>query len=467
MSQHRPSRSQLTPDRPRSKLNNRYSPPKDFSAFLREKDSHSDSLAQILDSQGSDPVLSLEDQYIGDRGAPILAEFLSTHPQFVSVELRGNNLTPQSFALVCQGLKNCINLTNLKLDWNLIGDNSTLGLEALAELTKVLPSLQSIDIRNNQLGKGSGPFLAEIIRESWSVQRIDLRWNELGDTEARFILGALRSDPKQIKINLGGNKISESLLLEINKLASLKQSTNLSISSMSNSKTPTRASSVSAVSKSGAGPQNKSAVNTNKKRGMKTSNSKASVDQSALQDYSGLSDNTQNFLKQYMSRVPQKNKPSKYPENENEPPIVEKKLEFGAEPKSLIRNPQIQSLIEKQQLQPSPQPNRLQNRSRSPIQSDYPQDRHHASVQDLTTANSKNEKFSGGVSFGKQGNYPNIALISEVRQAYREVLQREKNKLSPQKPLVEKGNGPEEQAKTIGKELIFPSFPLISYSRIK
>lgn len=223
MSSSRHNRPNLTPESAKKKQQAYNSHSREPIPFLREKPFTSNSLNAILELQIKESVLSLEDQFIGDKGAGILADFLNNYTHFTSIELRGNNLTSASFATICNAMKNCINLINIKVDWNLVGD-TTAGLEALVDLVRILPSLQTIDLRNNELGKNSGPLLAAIIKESWALQRLDLRWNELGDNEARCILGALKGDPKQMKVNLGGNKlggnkISESLLFEINKLS--------------------------------------------------------------------------------------------------------------------------------------------------------------------------------------------------------------------------------------------------------
>ena len=181
-------------------------------------------LPSLLEMFSTEKVLRLEDQFLGDRGAAILSEFLMTHTHFTSIELRGNNLTSTSFSEICKALKSCLNLNTLKAEWNLIGEGGgTAGIEALSELASLLPSLQVIDLRNNKIGPGAGPALSSIIKDAWALRKLDLRWNELTDTEARFILGALRSQPRSLHINLGGNKnngqkLSDPLLIDINKL---------------------------------------------------------------------------------------------------------------------------------------------------------------------------------------------------------------------------------------------------------
>ena len=213
------------------------------SVYASQSSENSQSkLPALLETLSSESILRLEDQFLGDRGASVLADFLTKHTHFVSIELRGNNLTSSSFVVICKALKTSQNLKNLKAEWNLIGDGGdTSAMEALSELASALPSLQTIDLRNNKIGKGCGPALSSIIRDAWSLQKLDLRWNELTDSEAKYILEALRASRRTVQVSLAGNKsngqrISETLVNEISKCGGDLDSSFQEQSSFSSSK---------------------------------------------------------------------------------------------------------------------------------------------------------------------------------------------------------------------------------------
>ena len=423
-----PGRSTHTPERAKIKQSERYTSPKQLSSFLRggEEESEEEIITRLLENQAMEPTLSLEDQFIGEKGTGILVDFLKKHTHFTSVELRGNSLTPHAFGLICQVLKNCVNLNNLKADWNLIGEG-TAGLAALVELAQILPSLHSIDLRNNRIGKGSGPYIAAIIKDSWSLQRFDLRWNDIGDIEARFIIGALRSDPKQLKIslggnNLGGNKISEPLLFEISKMTHPNQSSVTSISSQG-ANTPAKHSlATSALGKSTA---------YSSLGNLKSSQTKSSVSyKKKFADYSGLSENPKGLLNQN----PQKSQSFSYENDRHRSPVVEKKLDFSLDEQApSFQN--IQQLVRKQQSElNSPPPKRLKSAGRSPAQQNFSPNNNQSYSPNKNTMNQATQsRPSSAASFGKQGGFVDIQPTNEVRQDYHEQKQERSTSNSPSK----------------------------------
>lgn len=410
MSAHKLLRQQTTPKESSNVAFTRSSPLKEPSSLTKEKELHTDTLSSLLEAKAAGTILSLEDQFIGDKGAVVLSNFLAHNSQFTSIELRGNNLSPHSFSQLCHVLKKSTALTNLKLDWNLIGENSTVGIEALAELVKSLPSLQVIDLRNNQLGKGSGPFLAAIIKDCPSLQRIDLRWNDLGDTEARHILSALTAETKQIKINLGGgkiggNKISEPLILEINKLATGKHPDISTSYTSSSSKTHARSSSLclpsnarcdyNSNSASGDGSQSKSSI-------LKPINSNCYVEKSP-ENYRSPQDPD----KKQLSRAPSRNET------------------FG----SPVNAAKAREDEHEEQNQASSQLIKLKKVSYTPVRKNSSKEN-----QDLSPIEDRLMKMDEGcLSRKNSSKYPDIVSRNEVRQVYREMQQKNSNTNSPMK----------------------------------
>lgn len=182
-----------------------------------DKYQESKKLTAVMDSQRSSHTLNLADQFIGDEGAPLVAEFLSRYSHFTIVELRGNNLSSEGFSLICQVLKDNTKLIAILAEWNLIGNN-VAGFDALHELVKTSRSLATLDFRNNRIKPNAAPIIASIIRDSQSLEFFDLRWNDLGNEGAKQILDALRSQNRRIRVDLSGNKVSEDLLAAIQEI---------------------------------------------------------------------------------------------------------------------------------------------------------------------------------------------------------------------------------------------------------
>ena len=210
----------------REGLQNSSSPNLTSQDKVEMEESHTPNLS-ILSAQAMKDEFAVEDLTINDKGAERLSNFLRNHKHYTSIGLHGNELTSNGFATICQSLKKCQDLKSVKVGWNNVGRGAA-GLAALTETVQDLPSLQTIELRNNRIGKGAGPYLAALIKNAKSLREIDLRGNDLGDTEARFILATLKTLPHKVQVHLGGNRtdglrITESVLWDIYELGGVKQ----------------------------------------------------------------------------------------------------------------------------------------------------------------------------------------------------------------------------------------------------
>lgn len=175
-----------------------------------EKTQDLSKLTLHLESQRTSQTLNLADQVIGDEGAKLVADFLKRYSHFTTIELRGNNLSSEGLASICQALKGSTTLTTILAEWNMIGSSTTnVGFEALYELAKVSRSLTTLDFRNNRISPSAGPVLAKIIRDSPALEFIDLRWNDLGNEGAKQILAAVQAQSRKLRVDLCGNRVSE------------------------------------------------------------------------------------------------------------------------------------------------------------------------------------------------------------------------------------------------------------------
>jgi len=168
-----------------------------------------------LENQRGSDTLTLVDLFIGDEGAYEAARFLKNNKDYISLQLRGNNISAAGFEAICQALKSSSRIETITAEWNNIGSDIS-GLVALHELLKYSNTVENIDLKNNRLGPNSARIIADIIRDTNSLKKLDLRWNELGEDGGRLVLEALQSSRRKMSIDLNGNKIPEEILSQIN-----------------------------------------------------------------------------------------------------------------------------------------------------------------------------------------------------------------------------------------------------------
>jgi len=176
-------------------------------------------MTRILETLKSSNKLSMPDLFFGDEGAFEIAKFLQENKHFVTMELRGNNISALGFEAICESLKGSDSIKKISVEWNNIGSEN-LGIIALNEFIQTNNTILSIDLRNNKIGPSCAGAISNIIRVSSSLKFLDLRWNELGDEGAKLILFALQDHPGKVQVDLSGNKISHEILMELDMINS-------------------------------------------------------------------------------------------------------------------------------------------------------------------------------------------------------------------------------------------------------
>ena len=177
-------------------------------AYPNTRNDHaSTDLRVFLDSHNKSKSLRLADMSFGDEGARILREFLDRNKHVEFIEVRGNSISSDGFADICEGLMGNNNFRSFSAEWNNIG-SGTRGMEALASFVAQNNSLETLDFRNNKLNTSSAIALANIIKKSTSLISIDLRWNDLGNHGAKAIADALQDNRTITNIDLAGNNIT-------------------------------------------------------------------------------------------------------------------------------------------------------------------------------------------------------------------------------------------------------------------
>lgn len=173
------------------------------------------SLAKLqtrLQAQKGSAKLNLADSFIGDEGCDLLSRHLRDNPGTTTLELRGNNLTPDGIRRLVPAFKGPCTIKNLSLEWNVLGN----GTAAVADLLSLNSSVTSLDLRNNRIGAEGAASLGRLLETNRVLSSLDLRWNDLGTEGGRVILQALQSAPRTIeRIELSGNKIPDEILQAI------------------------------------------------------------------------------------------------------------------------------------------------------------------------------------------------------------------------------------------------------------
>lgn len=109
-------------------------------------------------------------------------------------------------------------LNKLNLENNSLTSKAMLALEYAAEMSR-LPSLQELNLAENNLGSDGGKVIAQIIDyqkgQDMKLETINLRNNDIGGNTALKIAYSLKNDTKIKNINLQNNVITTSTAKEI------------------------------------------------------------------------------------------------------------------------------------------------------------------------------------------------------------------------------------------------------------
>ncbi|GMH82027.1 hypothetical protein TrVE_jg194 [Triparma verrucosa] len=189
----------------------------------------------VRSSSNGEAVFS--DRFMGDNAGRYIFNSLkkadSNGP--TSVDAKGCYMGLESGLAIAEYLKSPITkVEKLSLEWNSLGSFEN-GLTEIATALALNSSLQSLDLRNNNIGPNGGSMLARGLRDNRCLQSLDLRWNEIGNTGALafkeiFTIGhntLLRT------LKLAGNKISDVVLNEVEAVVGRKIEPGVSGGSMS------------------------------------------------------------------------------------------------------------------------------------------------------------------------------------------------------------------------------------------
>uniref|UniRef100_UPI00358F5227 NACHT, LRR and PYD domains-containing protein 12-like n=1 Tax=Myxine glutinosa TaxID=7769 RepID=UPI00358F5227 len=136
--------------------------------------------------------LRFDGQFIADEGLEILMKSLVSKPNRLKVfGLVGCKLSTNSGPIL-RDLKSIINLEELNLSWNPIGDE---GLEELMEGLKSQTKLRILELSYCKLSTESGPVLRDL-KNFINLEELVLRGNPIGDEGLEGLMEGLKSQTK-------------------------------------------------------------------------------------------------------------------------------------------------------------------------------------------------------------------------------------------------------------------------------
>eukprot|EP00347_Sterkiella_histriomuscorum_P016662 403352336 len=163
-----------------------------------------------LEQLKTQPVIQMQDSFLGDDGCRILLEFFkqNSHSHISKLDLKGNNIGERGAIYLSQLLQENDSIRKISLEWNCVGVTDG-GVQAICSALHHNTSVQELDLRNNQIQQSSAVHLADLLRANRTIKRLDLRWNELGKQGTQALLSAVMDNPTIQYIDLIGNKNCE------------------------------------------------------------------------------------------------------------------------------------------------------------------------------------------------------------------------------------------------------------------
>nr|CAD7429925.1 unnamed protein product [Timema monikensis] len=170
-----------------------------------------ESLGRVLSSSGAVSKVDLSDCLIPSQGVACLLGHLARNTSVHTLVLRGNNIHSHNVGRVGALLKHNGHLKKLSLEWNSLG----LFPEMFSEFCEGLSlnmSLESLDLKNNQLPPEVARDLAQAISRNKTLKYLDLRWNNLGWNGGQLLQAALNKNISLIKVKAQGNYIPQEIV---------------------------------------------------------------------------------------------------------------------------------------------------------------------------------------------------------------------------------------------------------------
>ncbi|XP_060700498.1 leucine-rich repeat-containing protein 45 [Hemiscyllium ocellatum] len=159
------------------------------------------------------------DCMLSEEGAKLLLYGLCANPTVQTLDMKGNNLRAAGAEALGKLLRHNKSLKNLILEWNALGMWEE-GFCVFCEGLRANKCLKSLDLRNNQINHQGVGELAFALKHNDALQELDLRWNNVGLLGGRALLCALQQNKTLVRLELAGNNIPSDLLKAIEQAVS-------------------------------------------------------------------------------------------------------------------------------------------------------------------------------------------------------------------------------------------------------
>ncbi|XP_060840140.1 leucine-rich repeat-containing protein 45-like isoform X2 [Rhopalosiphum padi] len=169
---------------------------------------HSCSLiAKTLKYASTINILNLSDCLLPVNGLKDILNSVNYLTNLKILNLKGNQIGNTLTTYISKILLNNNNITELRLDWNNIGDS----VDTFSQLCHSLKSntvLNILILANNNLCQTCGYHLAKMLNINKSLKNIDLSWNCVGETGAELLMKSLKNNEILLELNIQGNSVS-------------------------------------------------------------------------------------------------------------------------------------------------------------------------------------------------------------------------------------------------------------------
>ncbi|XP_025202725.1 leucine-rich repeat-containing protein 45-like, partial [Melanaphis sacchari] len=169
---------------------------------------HSCSLiAETLKYEPTINILNLSDCLLPADGLKNFLNLVNYLTNLKILNLKGNQIGNNLTTYISKTLLNNTNITELRLDWNNIGDS----VDTFSQFCHSLMSntvLNTLILANNNLCQACGFYLASMLNINKCLKNIDLSWNCLGETGAELLMKSLKNNEILLELNIQGNSVS-------------------------------------------------------------------------------------------------------------------------------------------------------------------------------------------------------------------------------------------------------------------
>ena len=131
---------------------------------------------------------------------------------FKRIVLRGNCLGERGAAILADYLSKTEDVEELSLEWNQIGSS---GARLLSRALERNVSLTSLDLRNNNIRSDGAEELAKALEINKSLRNLDLRWNKLDDSGALCFESSILTRVPKLALKISGNYLTGPAALSV------------------------------------------------------------------------------------------------------------------------------------------------------------------------------------------------------------------------------------------------------------